>query len=93
MKTLLNITAIVLSVAIVQAFSPLMYRFTEPGSLSRMEYNIAKYVGNAPVRLTGGLLNIEIAEDNSLVGCNRTPNPFRRTSMFASWVSLPGIFR
>ncbi len=90
---MLNITPIILSVAIVQAFSPLMYRFTEPGSFSRTEYNIQTYIGNAPISLTGGLLNIEIAEDNSLVGCNGTPNPFRRTSMFASWVPMPDVFR
>jgi hypothetical protein len=49
MKALMIIAVMVLSVAIVQGFSPLIYRFTEPGSLSRIEYNIPSFVGNAPI--------------------------------------------
>ena len=65
---------------------PLMYRFTEPGTLPQVYKTISPYLYSGKVLIAGSLRNIEIAADGHLLGCNTFNSVWK-------WGSVTNIFQ
>lgn len=64
---------------------PLMYRFTEPGTLPQVYKTITPYQHYSKVQISGLLRNLEIADDGRILGINTGNNVY-------TWPSVSGWF-